>query len=397
MKVLIIKQFKRIYFFRTFSFLLILFFIIFNENGYFASGENFKSFKNSKQQENPLISIKLIFVGDIMQHMPQVLSAFDSTSGKYDYTKCFQFIKPIISNSDFAIANLETTLGNKPYSGYPQFSSPDELLDALKASGFQMLLTANNHCLDRGKYGLERTISKIDSLKFYHLGTYKDLNSRNNTYPLIVDVKGIKIAFFNYTFSTNQIQQTPPNIVNYIDTIQMSKDIESAKKSKPDFMVMTIHWGDEYKLEPNNAQKKVAMFCLKKGIDIIIGSHPHVIEPIEEVNFDYNNHKKNGLIYYSLGNVVSCQTARYTNGGIIAEINITKDFKKDSTYFTKYGYYPTYVHKENVGKNGKFYIFPIRSIEKDSVNIRFTESDKNKINIFKNDTKKMLGEELEIK
>jgi poly-gamma-glutamate synthesis protein (capsule biosynthesis protein) len=249
---------------------LLLFLIIFNDS-FFASERNNKKPENRLNQNDSIISIKLVFTGDIMQHLPQVISAYDSINRNYNYYKCFQFIKPILENSDFAVGNFETTLAGKPYNGYPQFSSPDELLKTLKDVGFKLLLTANNHCLDRGKIGLERTISLMDGLKIQHSGTFKDSSSRSKIYPIMLTIKGIKIALFNYTYATNNISPTFPNIVNYIDTNQISKDIEKARKAKPDFMIMTIHWGEEYKLEPNSSQRRIAMFCFRKGIDLIIG------------------------------------------------------------------------------------------------------------------------------
>ena len=128
-----------------------------------------------------------------------------------------------------ALPILEVTLGGKPYKGYPAFSAPDEYLTAIHNAGFNVLITANNHSLDRGRKGLERTIQLIDSLKIPHAGTYLNAEERENKYPLLLEKKGFRIAILNYTYGTNGIPVTPPNIVNYIDTTIISKDIEASK------------------------------------------------------------------------------------------------------------------------------------------------------------------------
>ena len=160
--------------------------------------------------------ITLLFVGDLMQHQAQI-DAARTPDGKYDYSSCFALVKEQISHADIAIGNLEVTLGGKPYRGYPTFSAPDEYLQAIKDAGFDVLLTANNHCLDRGKKGLERTIAQIDSLSIPYAGTYRNVAERTQRYPLFIRKKGFCIAILNYTYGTNGIKATPPNIVNYIN------------------------------------------------------------------------------------------------------------------------------------------------------------------------------------
>ena len=168
-------------------------------------------------------TLRLLFVGDLMQHQGQINAARTSTG--YDYSTCFTYVKEEIKKADLSIANLEVTLGGKPYKGYPAFSAPDEFLTAIHDAGFNVLVTANNHSLDRGKSGLERTIQLIDSLKVPHAGTYINADEREKKYPLLLEKNGFRIALLNYTYGTNGIPVTPPNIVNYIDTAIIAKDI----------------------------------------------------------------------------------------------------------------------------------------------------------------------------
>ena len=227
----------------------------------------------------PTDTLRLLFVGDLMQHQGQINVARTSTG--YDYSTCFTYVKEEIGRADLAIANLEVTLGGKPYKGYPAFSAPDEFLTAIHDAGFNVLVTANNHSLDRGKSGLERTIQLIDSLKIPHAGTYINTEERDKKYPLLLEKNGFRIALLNYTYGTNGIPVTPPNIVNYIDTTVIAKDIEESKTMKPDAIIACMHWGIEYQSLPDKEQKFLADWLIQKGVNHVIGSHPHVVQPIE--------------------------------------------------------------------------------------------------------------------
>jgi poly-gamma-glutamate capsule biosynthesis protein CapA/YwtB (metallophosphatase superfamily) len=262
--------------------------------------------------------LSLLFIGDIMQHQTQISAALDPATGKYDYKPCFQFIKPILSAPDLTIGNLELTLAGPPFTGYPQFSAPDELLVALKDAGFDVLVTANNHSMDRGRKGLERTIDLLDSANFLHTGTFKDTLDRLNNYPLLVESKGFRLSLLNYTYGTNGIPVRAPNIVNPIDTLTILKDLKGAAKQQPDAIIVFFHWGEEYKSMPNAWQKKLANFCFRNGAKLVIGAHPHVLQPIEW------RKESDQLIAYSLGNFISAQWERYRNGGALLHIDLQK-------------------------------------------------------------------------
>ena len=269
----------------------------------------------------PTDTLRLLFVGDLMQHQGQINAARTSTG--YDYSTCFAYVKEEIKKADLSIANLEVTLGGKPYKGYPAFSAPDEFLTAIHDAGFNVLVTANNHSLDRGKSGLERTIQLIDSLKVPHAGTYINADEREKKYPLLLEKNGFRIALLNYTYGTNGIPVTPPNIVNYIDTAIIVKDIEESKAMKPDAIIACMHWGIEYQSLPDKEQKFLADWLIEKGVNHIIGSHPHVVQPIEVRTDSLTNDKH--LVVYSLGNYISNMSARRTNGGLMVRMELVKD------------------------------------------------------------------------
>ena len=266
--------------------------------------------------------ITLLFVGDLMQHDAQIKAA--KTPSGYDYTDCFKHVKEEISRADIAVANLEVTLGGKPYRGYPSFSAPDEFLYAVKDAGFDVLLTGNNHCLDRGSRGLERTILMLDSLNLAYAGTYINEEERRERYPLLVEKNGFRIVFLNYTYGTNGLEPVSPRIVNYIDKEKMKEDIAVARRMRPDAIIACMHWGIEYRLLPEKVQKDLADWLLAQGVDHVIGSHPHVLQPME-VKKDVHTPAKH-LVVYSLGNFISNMSKENTDGGAMVRMELVKYF-----------------------------------------------------------------------
>ena len=263
--------------------------------------------------------ITLLFVGDLMQHQAQI-DAARTPEGKYDYTPCFSLLKEQISRADLAIGNLEVTLGGKPYRGYPAFSAPDEYLQAIQDAGFDILLTANNHCLDRGGKGLERTIQLLDSAGIPHAGTYTSPLERKRRYPLFINKNGFRIALLNYTYGTNGIRAAAPHIVNYIDKEVILQDIRSAQARRPDAIIACMHWGEEYRSLPNREQRELADWLIRQGVTHIIGSHPHVIQPMELRTDGTRQH----VIVYSLGNFISNMSKVDTDGGLIFTLQLEK-------------------------------------------------------------------------
>lgn len=303
--------------------------------------------------------LSLLFLGDIMQHDSQISDAWDPVARKYNYGPSFQFIKPYIQAVDLAIGNLEVTLAGKPYKGYPQFSAPDELLIALKDIGMDVLVTANNHCVDRGRPGLERTIDMLDSVEMLHTGTFKSLTEKNHSHPLIIERSGFRLALLNYTYGTNGLPVIKPNIVNLLDTAAIRKDLIKARSMKPDAIIVFTHWGAEYQSLPSKSQKDITELCFKYGARLVIGSHPHVLQPMEW------RKKKNQLVAYSLGNFVSGQRKQYTDGGAMIRIELEKVKFQDGTSLTGIdtaGFILEWVYRTNDAQKD-YYVLPVPSAE----------------------------------
>jgi poly-gamma-glutamate synthesis protein (capsule biosynthesis protein) len=328
--------------------------------------------------------ISFLFMGDIMGHGPQIKSAWQENKKKYEYLEVFNPLEDIISSVDFAIANLEVTLAGKPYIGYPQFSSPDELAVACKKSGMDVLVTANNHSCDRKNKGIVRTLNVLDSLKILHTGTFKDIKNREKNNLLVLSKDGIKVGLLNYTYGTNGLPFSDPVYVNLLDSILIKKDVTIAKNKDLDKLVVFVHWGYEYRDFPNSYQKKYNRFFKDLGVDIVIGSHPHVIQPME---YSKKNNEEY-LTVYSLGNFVSNQREERKDGGAMFRLTFQKI--DNSIRISRKEYIPVWVHK--FAKNGKnnYQILPCA---KSLYNEKYfsNKEDYLKMKKFLNDSRKHLS------
>ena len=329
-------------------------------------------------------TIRLVFIGDVMGHVPQIQSAFDSATGLYNYTDVFSEFKGLLTKADYAIANLEVTLGGEPYTGYPQFSSPDALVDGLMATGVNVLVTANNHSVDRGGQGIRRTIDVLAAKNLLFTGTFLDSADRALRNPLLLSKNGIRLALLNYTYGTNGIPVPSPYLVNLIDTLSMAIDISKAQSLGVDDIVVFIHWGNEYERLPNKQQQTLAKWLQGKGVRIIIGSHPHVVQPAELILSD-NDFR---MVVYSLGNFVSSQRRRYCDGGIITLVDFQK--RNNKLDVARVGYLPVWVDTYFMNGKRKFKVLPVGMYEGKSNGLLSVASD-SAFKVFVDDTRSLLN------
>ena len=313
------------------------------------------------------ITIKMTVIGDIMCHNTQYTDAYNSSSKKYDFSYVFDDVKDKLSQADITVGNLETTFAGSKivYSSYPTFDAPEALGRALKDVGVDVLSTANNHCMDKGYTGIVNTIKELDELKIDHMGTYDSEESSNNI--LVKDVKGIKIAFLAYTYGTNGIAvpKDKSYAVNLIDKDKIKKDLQAAKDLDVDLISVSMHWGTEYKQNPTDEQEELADFLFENGADIILGSHPHVLEKMEKRTIELEDGTtKDGFIIYSLGNFMSGQYYDYTRQSIILDLQITKHgdgkISIDSATYT-----PIYMYKSSSGSKQKYLVMDIEKALED--------------------------------
>jgi len=344
----------------------------------------FFCFLNGFSQENEKNqSVTLMFIGDVMGHGPQIRGAYYEDIEGYCYNDVFSRTTPILEQADFAVANLEVTLAGAPFKGYPQFSSPDELVDGLTSSGVDVLVTANNHTVDRYKSGILRTIDVLHKRGVPFAGAYKDTQHRDTAYPLILEKNGIRIALLNYTYGTNGIPVPSPTVVNLIDTALIRADYNHAMELNVDEVIAFMHWGLEYKRTPSVKQLKLTRFMHNLGIRLVIGSHPHVLQRME-ASFDTDT-TDGRIAVFSLGNYVSNQRPRYRNGGAIAAINIVKE--DGETRIADAGYVLVWVHKFNVDGTWRYRVLPVSEYEQKHDYL--TGNDLKLFQQFTNDSRKL--------
>ncbi|MCQ2335258.1 MAG: CapA family protein [Paludibacteraceae bacterium] len=334
-------------------------------------------------------TVSLLFGGDAMCHSPQFQYAFQSGTNSYDFTSCFRYIQPYLRANDLRVVNFEVTLGGEPYSGYPNFSCPDAYYYALKDAGWQVMTLANNHILDKGRRGMERTLDMMAEIPT--MGAYRDSADRAERYPLQLVVRGVKLALFNCTYGCNGYFPLPPNKVNFIDTTQIKRDLLSIADQDVDLKVMYIHWGLEYELKAVRAQREMAVWLAEHGFDIIIGGHPHVVEDAEVITTSTG---KQVPVYYSLGNLISNQRRLHTNGGILVRVDINKVTRQ----VVGTSYLPCYVHKGNltIRRNGKttterqYFILPTTDYLSGAYHIQLDKDSDAALKLFDKNTRERL-------
>ena len=322
-------------------------------------------------------TVQVSAVGDIMVHSTQLTSAFDPKCKCHNFHPVFKNIKEYLVSADIAFGNLETTLpgDSKLFAGYPQFGAPDELAHALKDAGFDILTTSNNHSVDTGRKGIDHTIDTLDSLGISHLGTYKSIEEFEKNRILLYTKNGINFAFLSYSYSTNGIAIPKDKVVNIIDKDRIREDIQLARSKKPDVLIVAYHFGTEYARFPDKFQKEMVDFAFQEGADIILGGHPHVLQPYElDLIQDKYGERKQRLVIYSLGNFVSGQIKRYTNGGMIFNFKLTKKMQTGKTEISiqDVGYVPVFVYVSNDKSGYQYNVLPVEKYLKNDQEMKLT-------------------------
>lgn len=336
------------------------------------------------------VTVTVSFVGDLMCHSTQFNYA-KVENDSFDFRPVYREIKNVLAYADFTIGNLETVTAGRSagYSGYPFFNSPDDFIVALKDAGFDLLITSNNHSLDKGEKGVLRTIEQIKLNNLQYTGTFNSESDRDSI--RVVDLNGIKIAILSYTYGTNGIPKPKGKdyIVNLIDYSLIESDIKKAR-TNTELVLVYFHFGEEYQRLPNQYQKEVVEKTINSGADVIIGSHPHVIQPVEY--FKTSGAKLDtGFVAYSLGNFISNQRWRYSDAGLILNINLTKNFTTDSIFISGVNYVPTWVFRGNTDAGREYIILPSQNYD-DTTYHYLSQVDRNLMKEAFNDTRSIITE-----
>jgi poly-gamma-glutamate capsule biosynthesis protein CapA/YwtB (metallophosphatase superfamily) len=321
----------------------------------------------------------IVAVGDIIVHEDQLKAQLNALTGEYNFNNNFKYVKDHIKAADIAIANLETTLAGEKhkYTGYPRFNSPSSLVDAAKECGFDILSTVNNHTIDSGSLGVFSTIAEVQKRNIKVVGTRESLSRK----PYILEeVKGIKVGIISYSYETPRKDKSktlnaleiPSDVVNLLNTFsyeyikedlsKIKAQIDEMKSQGAEAIIFIIHWGNEFERKANIHQKSIANELCDYGVDVILGSHPHVIQPIEFITSKKTG--KKSLVAYSMGNFISNQqyertNNRYTEDGLIVNVQIRRNKESKEITIREVSYIPTWVHKYSDNNKLVYEIVPL--------------------------------------
>jgi len=305
----------------------------------------------------------IISVGDIMLHDAQLRAGWDAATKSYDFSFMFERVAPILREGDLVIGNLETPLAGaeQGYSGYPMFNAPEILAKNLKDAGFTLVSTANNHMRDRKFRGLYSTLEHLDAAGLLHAGSFRAQEEREKI--LITSVRGVRIGVIGATYSDTKVLPKPEFALYYIDEERLLADIKKARQDGAQYVILMLHWGDEYKAKPNREQTRLAQVLLEGGADLILGNHSHVLQRGEAV-FLPNEERASGkdrmrFVMYSHGNFVANQIKMETLTSVLLKMTIGVDAVTGDPYFKSAGYIPIYIQRRNVQGDYRHTVWPL--------------------------------------
>lgn len=287
----------------------------------------------------------LAAVGDILLHRSILRDA--AVGETFDFQKMFAPVKPYLERADITVANQESLMGGRELglSGYPMFNSPFEIGDTLKWAGIDVVVMANNHTLDRGEEGVLRSIDRWDELGMVYVGANK--NEADARRLRLLERNGIVFSFLAYTYGTNgiPIPEGKPYLVNLIDRQRIRDDVAHAR-AHSDVVVVSLHFGQEYERMPNDEQRALVQFVADQGAHVILGHHPHVLQPVEFVRSALGH---DAFVIYSLGNFLAAQDHIYRQLGGIVQVEIEKTVHGDAVDIRMHSpaFLPTYIHFKN--------------------------------------------------
>lgn len=328
-------------------------------------------------ENEPYSTATIVAMGDTLCHSQNFKDAYDEQTGEYDFSPMFKYVTKYYENATIAVGNLEATLAGpkRGYSGYPTFNTPEHLAIDLKELGLDIMTTANNHTLDIGYDGLTSTLDYLDSAGLEHTGSARTQEEQDKI--LMKDLNGIKTAFLAFTYGTNGIPvpKGKEYCVNVfadwksdwssytIDYDFMKSKIDQAKEEGAEAIVVSMHWGVEYQTKENSEQDQIADFLIENDVNVILGCHPHVPQPMEMRTVTLKDGtKKTGFVIFSMGNFFSAQTFDNTRNTLILNVKIRKDNKTGKIFVDQATYAPLYVYDNGLNAKDRYEILDLNEI-----------------------------------
>lgn len=335
-------------------------------------------------------TLNLMIAGNIYQTERHAAYAYDLATGKYNYQNEFKYVQPLLNLGDVTIANLKTSFSNDVNN---MFSSPDEFGLALKYAGINVALHANVHTANISKEMLIRTDEVLDGYDVYHTGAFKDINQRKGNYPLIVNKKGFKIAVLNYTTLNTRPTISRDFIINEADRQSIESDMRMARAYKPDFIIAYFDWGANGQDFPSYAQQELAQFVFQAGANLVVGTHPNIPMRIDQMNYSYNTEPREGIIAYSLGNLISSNEQPRNRNGFIIDMEIKKNNFTSKTIISDWGVIPVNTYYDTTSTLGKTKVFtvPCANVESGDILPNLSYIEKRRVVNSAYEVRKLLG------
>ncbi len=361
---------KKLNIFKVLFLLLIITMIVVVAQGLLNNNqENFMAIEKEEEVIIPEDSVaNIVAVGDTLVHSQVYKDAYDSSTGEYDFSPLFKNITKYFENKTVAVGNLETTFAGsaRSLSGYPLFNSPEHLAIDLKELGLDIMTTANNHSLDSRYAGIESTLDFLDEAGLEHTGTSRSEEEQNTI--LMKDLNGIKTAFLCFTYGTNgnPIPSGKEYCINLIDKELMKSLIDKAKEEGAEAICVSMHWGVEYQTKQNKEQVELADFLLENDVNVILGCHSHVPQPMEMRTVTMEDGTtKTGFVIYSMGNFFSAQKDINTRDTVILNVQIRKNGVTGEITIDQATYAPVYDYDNGQGAKNRYELLDLRGIVED--------------------------------
>ena len=332
--------------------------------------------------------LHLMIGGNIYQSDYQIKHAYNPSTRKYDFSAELRYVNPILNLGDVVIANLKTAFTGDNTN---PFSSPDELALSLKYSGINNCVLANQNTAYIDKRGFQRTKKALEIFDIRSTGAFADNLMRNGNYPLIINRKGFKIALLNYTSLAQRPSMSRDFIINQIDRNQIERDMKVARSMEPDFIIVYLDWGGNYQEYPAYSQEALGKFILEQGANIVVGAFPNTVQRIDIMNYYYQGKAKDGLVCYSLGNLLSSSTEDRTKCGIVMDIDLKKNNFTGETRMGDYGFIPLWSYYDTISEKKRVYVIPAAAAEQNQLFNNLPKDEKLKMSQRVMNVRKMLG------
>jgi poly-gamma-glutamate capsule biosynthesis protein CapA/YwtB (metallophosphatase superfamily) len=332
--------------------------------------------------------LHLMLAGNIYQSDYQIQHAFNPITKKYDFSAELRYVNPVLNLGDIVVANMKTGFTGDNTN---PFSSPDEFALSLKYSGINNAVMANLNTAYLDKKGMIRTKKALEIFDIRSTGAFADNLMRNGNYPLIINRKGFKIALLNYTSIAQRPSISRDYIINQIDHVQIERDMKVARSLDADFIIVYLDWGGNYQEYPAYSQEALGKFILEQGANIVVGTFPNTVQRIDIMDYYYQGKDKQGLVCYSLGNLISSSTEDRTKPGIIMDIDIKKNNFTGETHMGDYGFIPLWSYYDTVSEKKRVYVVPVAAVEQDLLFNNLPKDERHKMSTDIMGIRKMLG------